>query len=680
MIIAILREHFRAQKFALLSLSAVIAVAAGFGAYAVTEASWKSAAARFDEATTTSAAAYGAQVALTDIGPLGDAPPQDWGTPMTSGEVAELVSEASGQSTGAWAGTSASMMLSTDGITPDVAENIYMMTASAPWDFVWPAGDPVEQGSMVLPAETARVLGVEVGDPVTIWTNEEHPREVATLTYAGMAYDSLPYATWAGRGTAYANFADVPALAGLWDTTHAVEMEALATAGVQWQSDPEQILESRFLGEGGMWMSVGGDRPWFSGGSASPWIFAAVLGLGAIVMAAAAGRAQTQRRVQWIATARVLGARRAHFVGIGAAEAGIHSVAGAVGAVAGWAFADAARRAAMADAAVPPPIDAAVPLVGWLLVAAGVVALAAVGAAIPALLATRVEPVAALKDTPAMDEVEISRRMPIAPIALGAALGWGALVLLVRSADPLVMDVTTVIGLATIVLMAAAFVEGCRRAVVTIATRLSESSRPAAVQAGLTVLAHPRQAAATAIIAGFTSAGISAWLVAPAADDSSTVGLLWNNTGYPYYWDSLVTTALRSPALGVMVAVHVLMAMVMVGAHRLSLNHTALGQALGLDRSAAVRAQTLAWGLGPAVGWIAGAAVSTVVTASISLSTITSTHWVGTQSWATLGFARAAVTALALAVALTATSTLMAFALAAVLERRPLRLAARSAA
>lgn len=680
MILAILREHFRAQKFALLSLSAVIAVAAGFGAYAVTEASWKSAAARFDEVTTTSSAAHGAQVVLTDIGASGVVSPQDWGTPMTSDEVADLVGEASAEGTGAWADASVTLMLSGPGDTSaDLTEILSLLTDGAPWDHVWPAGTPVAPGSIALPSDTARFLGLEVGDPVTLWTAEVTPRQVATLTYAGAAYDSLPYAPWAGQHTAYANFADLASLAELWDSSYAVEW-APASAQVQWNSDPEQILESRFVGEGGMWMSLGRERPWFSGGSASPWIFAAALGLGAIIMAAAAGRAQTQRRVQWIATARVLGARRAHFVGIGAAESGIHIGAGAVGAVAGWALADASRRAVVAATAVPPPVDVAVPVVGWLLVAAGVVALAAVSAAIPALLATRIEPVAALKDTPAMDEVELSRRVPFAPVAIAAGIAWLATVVLFHSESQAFALAGVFVGAVALVLLVATFVEGCRRGVSAIAARLQRSNRPVLMQAGLTIGAHPRQSAAGALIAGLTSAGIAAWLVVPSPQDYSIVRLLWTSMDSPYYWNSVMHGFARSSTIGVIVASQALIIMVMATTRRISQGQTALTQALGLDRSRLVAAQALAWVAGPFLGWLAGTALASAVAATVVMSQLTLPAYGQNLDSPWLGLTQGILTAIAVAAALAAMTALIAFALAALLERRPAPLATRSAA
>ncbi|WP_062290866.1 FtsX-like permease family protein [Demequina phytophila] len=261
---------------------------------------------------------------------------------------------------------------------------------------------------------------------------------------------------------------------------------------------------------------------------------AVVLVLGMVGLAFAAGRAQAASRAQWLATARVLGARRAQVVLASLAELG---VVGLVAGVAGTALGlgvHAAMYAALvaANPAALMPDSIAVP--GWFIPASvglGVL-LSLVLGAIPAFWATRVAPVAALKPVTPVTEAEVSRRISAAWIYGLWILLSVALVLSAQTGEgpggqSSWLWIVWGVGVAWAIATVAMLVELCRAVVGVLGRRLSRSRRPWLLAAGDALRGRPRQAAVPAAVLAVATLALSVaatWMALTAWTDAIDLG------------------------------------------------------------------------------------------------------------------------------------------------------------
>ncbi len=246
-----------------------------------------------------------------------------------------------------------------------------------------------------------------------------------------------------------------------------------------------------------------------------------------ILMAFAMGRAQAQRRLQWVATARTLGASASTMRSLAGLEALILAGIALVGGVALAALGNVAT-VAISNATTPggiAPYGIGTSAALWSLIVVGVISVAIVIAAVPAFWSGREGPVAALKPVNDISESEVSRRVSVwwltIPLALGSAVfasgsAWGA-------QDS---DVRTFGAAITAVPAYFLLLEATRVATAALGRALSRMRVPAAISAGAAIEARPRQFA--------TPAFISAGAVITAAIFGAT------NFARPTFWAVVV--------------------------------------------------------------------------------------------------------------------------------------------
>jgi hypothetical protein len=356
--------------------------------------------------------------------------------------------------------------------------------------------------------------------------------------------------------------------------------------------------------------------------STTPWVLAAMLSVGVAVMAFAAGRARARERVRWSATARALGATRRTVLLASLGEgAALTVAAGLVGTVAGasaaW-VAHAIRQASTVDA---PHISFSFPVYAVLVSGIVTVVLGVVVAAVPAFLASRVAPAAALKDVAAIDEAEFSRRVSVGPVVAVAAVLYGILLWAV-SAVPTTPFTSWTAGLTTIALVVtglAILIEASRRLARLLGARLSRSDRPWALRAGIEMLAHPRQAAALITLHALTAGCMAAWVATNAGNggyygDGASVGVF---SGSPPTFNYLVDYAAGllqwRLTLAVLITAHLIGAATFAATRRLGEDDARVASALGLDSAAALKATASRLVLPSFVGTVIGALCGAII-------------------------------------------------------------------
>lgn len=277
-------------------------------------------------------------------------------------------------------------------------------------------------------------------------------------------------------------------------------------------------------------------------------ITAAVLAMGMVGTAFAVGRSQAQVRSRWIATARVLGARRAHVAVATALEVLVLGLAASAGGVAvAWgavALEYAAFASAHPDALLPPGVD--IPFALVLAIASLGILMAGILGAIPALWAARVSPAAALKPgAPATADRPSEAGTRRRPYGAWAILS-GLLVLVTWPGQATsgqlwaIGAVGVAAGIATLIMLTRA----ARDLVRWAALRLAGSAHPWALAAGDALLSRPKVASAPAAVLAVGTTVLTAAL-------TWTVLATWGETlpdtvGWGYPW---LPRAFQIPAL-----------------------------------------------------------------------------------------------------------------------------------
>ncbi|WP_062205377.1 FtsX-like permease family protein [Demequina salsinemoris] len=529
MIRQLLRENLRAHRPYLIWTTALLTVAVAMASFATFSATQASAIEdHVAEAYGIDGPWHGGAYFVKDV--------DNYVTydPMTPAEVADIVAQANDE--GAEATAMATLDVAIEAISTeardaatdasDLPANLWdgaTLTGAADWDAILVEGDAPEPGQVAVSAAWADDQGIRIGD--TVWahastwemgTDESTEVDLDSLTVSGLIRDSLPDTYWVSTHEFLLN----------WDT--AAEYSASVAAA---EPDSEPLLYSAEVSaatetpalaalDGGVGGTTYGSIT--SSLAQIMAIAAAVLAAGLIGMAFAVGRSQAQARTSWVATARVLGARRSAIVGATMLEVlGVGLVAGVVGTAAGAAIVAAdwlVRITAHPDAFVPSGV--ALPSWAWLAMLGLALVVAGIVGGIPAFWAARTAPAAALKPVTPATQAEVSRTVPVWPLYALWALLSGAFLTVYRIADATGSSPTWVwvaaplLGLAAGVTSIAVCVDLTRRAVAWVGTRLAAATTPWRITAGHAITGRPRQASGPASVlalATTTAIGITTW-------------------------------------------------------------------------------------------------------------------------------------------------------------------------
>ena len=627
MILTLVREQVRAQRTALIWTALVVAGAVGFSTYASVTGATDAAVDGYRLALSPGYASQGALVELTDLGtPNGNT--DDLATLTTTTALADQLAQSKAAGSDAWATASSGVgtVLTADGpgtVEPSVALTVMATWGATPWDAILAEGSPPLAGEIAIPADMARALQVGIGDSVNLpeWTSSGDGRIVATPTVSALTYDVGGTAAWPS-GLAYVSSADASVLADLAAALPDTNQGAIV-AVIGW-STPADAPGAQWPTA---WEQRGGAAV-MQTGALAPWLVAVTLTVGAVIMAFAVGRTQAAVRVQWTATARALGARRSHLLGAGAVEAaGLFAMA-LVGVALGYGAALADHGVWRRSFAAPVPVDVSLP---WWLIAALVglaLGLAVTSAAIPAVLATRVPPTAALKATSVTDEQELSRRVRVLPVGIGLGVVWVALVQPIGS-DPGPQLVWNVLALAAGVLLIALVIEMARRGAEAVGRRWQRSVRPWQMYAGTMLTGHPRQGAALASIHFFALCGIAGWLALHAGGWARVLSSLVMRSSAHRSWgmSNLLISSYGLAVVATLLAVAVLCAAIIASSFRASTAERELAGALGLQPRDVRRAHTASWAAAQAGGALAGAVVGSVLLGTVIASGSSPNAW-----------------------------------------------------
>ncbi|WNM24746.1 FtsX-like permease family protein [Demequina capsici] len=573
---------------------------------------------------------------------------------VTPAELNALLGEANAEGAGIAAITDTGLTVIPAGVSPadwlDQAETHPVYGASATtgevdWPTLLESGDAPGAGQVAVDAQWAADNGVAAGDPITIATFgiDRDFVSLGTVTVSGLLRTTASggYAAWQEQ-----------TLIG-WDSVFDLEQRAYAARG----ADPDESLDMVMLSAQRETPSlaaldadqVGHDYFLEHGGPNSYLLIAAgVLVIGLIGMAFAVGRAQAQARTQWVATARVLGARRSTVVAATAVEtAAVGLVAGVLGA--GIAYAALAVEWAGVLSANPDAlIPSSVAVAAWYplgMVAVSLV-IAAIMGAVPAFWAARVTPAAALKPETPATSAQFSRTVRVWPLLVVWGLAFVVVLMMVQGLPGdtgwgVALHYSSAYGLLRwIVLLAAGvtslavIVEIMRRVVRATAVALERSSTPWMLTAGAALRGRPALAAAPAAVLALAS-GVAMYTVVAIALTA------WSETWEPYVsvdpqWEALGpfafgagrfagyrTTLVEVTIVGFLLVL-VALAAFTAGRHATRAESTAHA-ALGLDARAARLASAVQFGLPLALGVVVGAALGSA-TACLMFSTESRTY------------------------------------------------------
>lgn len=623
MIRVLAREQWRFQRTYVVLAAAIVAAAVGFATFATLTAATQGALDAFSNRMDLSVAPYRAVVLLDDPGFYSPESAADWGVPVTSAELGDMIDRANADGAGAVASVA---------VWADLAPAAHPEDATAPlwgwpsiragwgdvdWASILAEGTAPGPRDIVLPAATARTLGVGIGDAVQVGHTATPDPDTwefvpdTTLTVSGLAYDSTEDG-WTGQ--AYTSPDQLTALAAAYAGDRRPDEGTIIQAVVGWQQPTPEL--DRLAGA---WDSQGGRT--FGSTGPTPWLLAALFTVGAIVTAFTLGRAQAQSRVQWIATARALGARRGHLLGVAALEWGIVGGLGAVvGVGAGTAAAATAHAHRMSGLPAAPPVGLSAPLFVIALMIALAALLSASVVAVPSVLALRVPPTAALKDTTTADTAELSRRVRFWPVAAVFLASWLGAVALSQSRWESATLALALCGIAAAVSGLAVLVESCRALVRATAARLGRSHRPWAIHASMTMTGHPQQAAALAIVQALLMLGLGGAMVSSEPSGAvfgwtaySPISYMVSSQGAAAYVSQNITTPLTlRTVVALVAAMQVLVVAIALSSRRVARTESSTAGALGLSGSAATRGDAASWWLAQAHGTWVGALAGVV--------------------------------------------------------------------
>ncbi|WP_062205374.1 ABC transporter permease [Demequina salsinemoris] len=649
MIRQLMREQLRSQRSYLIWTTALLAIAIGLTSYSALVST------QLDAVSDHVNASYGMDGEWrTLVNVSNDEDPYgDGSLTMARGDLEALMAEADAEGAGMTVRADTTLLIVPTGASADAHRDRTWYTASTltgavDWSGLLADGAAPGAGEVAIDATWAAENDVAIGDTVSAGRfgfdadgGEAGFTVAADLTVSGLLRTSVTgtYSVWMP-----------PALIG-WDTALNLDLESFAAQGYETEfwtvlADLSAHQETPTL------TALNADRQWTSystGENASAQyllLASGVMVLGLIGMAFAVGRARAQSRTGWVATARVLGARRSAIVGATLLEtlavglaAGLIGVGGAYGLLAiQWS----ALTSANPDALIPPSV--AVPL--WL--AAGLIGvallIAVIMGAIPAFWAARVEPATALKPSTPIEQATVSRTVPFWPVVALWALSAGLLYVLIHApsdtswgATAIEVASTSAVGplatAAAAITSVAVLIETTRRIVRAVARRLERSPRPWAMTAGAALSGRPGLASAPAAVLALATTAIVAWVSSMVLWEWSAqweyapitvvraqfAGPFSFPTGaYADYSEMLTITALVGGLL-----VLVALAAFLVG-RQATRDEAAAHTALGLDARAARLAAALQFGLpltlGVGLGTVAGT-LGAALTYSIPIST-----------------------------------------------------------
>ncbi|WP_084128644.1 FtsX-like permease family protein [Demequina sp. NBRC 110055] len=435
------------------------------------------------------------------------------------GDVEALVDAAlvEGTDAGATVESSITPVMATDTGTP-----LLGAYPSLNWAEVLVAGTAPQAGEVVVSASVAELVGVAVGDLVDVVDSWGGDRAATGVRVSGLSAAAASGAFVTYPATGYANWDDVLD----WDEATA-EMTAesasgtttLASALVSW-SGQSATLAPLLTDESAAQPASAAEifRVPLDGWTGTLWITALLVGVAALAAGFAIGRSQAQARVEWVATARVLGAHRGMLLAASALEALVlGAAASAVGLLLGWlaiAGVLAIQRSAQPLADLPSS-PVLLPVAAGFVVGLGL-ALAALTAVVPAFWAARVPPAAALTPVTPLAEQSVSRTVSarwlgalVITAAVCAACG-SALASAGTGSIALALQWTGQVSL--VVLAAPVLLEASRRAIPLVVSHDERSGEPWAIAAAGAMRARTRQLSLAAMIVGLTMAVASGGL------------------------------------------------------------------------------------------------------------------------------------------------------------------------
>ncbi|WP_084104618.1 ABC transporter permease [Demequina sp. NBRC 110056] len=590
----LLREQIRSQRAYAIWATLLIAAAVALASYAWTVDRTLEAQERAYAVASGDVREVSAQAALypPDGGPAPDI--DEYGVPMTVAELEDLIATANAEGAGAVAALQgAEVTVSSDSAGP-WGEVAAVQWGDVRWDDAVADGRAPGPGDVMLEASTAEALGVGLGDVVAVAPSGPPGTAsgaVESRTLSGLAYDGAmwPADAWP-VGRAYLPTEDASAAVAAVDAA-LVDSDgtrhAYATVTVSWDTTTPALAQTF-------------TEMWSSGGALStppnvvaPMWLAIALAVGLVAMAFAVGRAQAASRVQWTATAQALGATRGRIAVATVAEGVVIGVAGAaLGLASGLGVAAAqyaAHRHSLA-AALPVPLTTS-PTLYWLALGGGV-ALGLVTAAMPAVLASRVSPSAALKDLPSVDEATLSRRAPLLPVALLFAALYIAFLIAAANASQEEAPWSLLLCAGALVTFVPVLVETARRLAAVLGRLVGRSHHPALLHAGAVIAAHPRQAAILTTLPALT--------VTTLVGVSAVTFITFGSASYSPW----------PVAAAALVATQALCAAGWTATRRLTADEDATASALGLDAQRLGLSDAVRYGapqvLGTALGALAG--------------------------------------------------------------------------
>ncbi|WP_062077400.1 ABC transporter permease [Demequina globuliformis] len=628
MIRTLLAQQLKAQRAYVAWTTVLLAAACGLATYA-----WSAAATDGDLYARHAggehyARGYTAPVEIVPEGSQG--PSMDLeATPMSLRQLTDVLD--SGNSEGAHAAAVVQLGTATAELTNGTSNNeswsvtSLALTGEDAWAPVIAEGDAPASGEVAMPASFARTHGIGLGDTVAVsttiyfhpdtpTTNDPYGDDVeivterARVTLVGLTFDD---ATWGSHAAWFE-----PAFYFSLDDPHVTDgfnpnaADAAAMflhpeiGTVTWDHATPTMANTfpEAVGPGGG--AIAGSLPLLQ-----VWLCIIMVG-GVLITATATGRSQAQQRAQWTATARALGATRGTIAVATILEGAVMGLASAgLGIIAGIFAAQVHLNNVYSALAAPPPVALNVSLVEVATITALAVVLGLFVTGLPALLASRISPAAALQDTKGVDEAEFSRRVPVWPVAVGwvAAGATVAWILSHYSQDQLTpfWIAAIIFGILTFSLM----VEGSRRLTGWIGQRLLGRRSPAAIRAGLDMLGHPRQAAALMVVQMVTMTGVAGFGAAStvtaiyaANSDPNYLTFAGSTEAGIFLWRNIEVVAV------VLVIAAALCATVFAGTQRMSRVDSSTIQALGLDRTSVRAATALRVALPQALGAVVGAA------------------------------------------------------------------------
>lgn len=619
MIRVLAREQWRFQRMYIVWAAAIVAAAVGFATFASVSAATQGSLDQYSGRVLMEDAPHNDPVELVDPSwPVPDSP--DYSHLMTAADLGLMIDKANADGARAYAYASEWTTLSSSSAESSSTTADYLassLTVSAvwgepDWNAILAEGTAPGPDDIVLPANTARMLDVGIGDTVQVGHLAQGTAGAGTLvfvrdadlTVSGLAYDVERYTS---TGPAYTSHEQLPMLTAANASSGFGQSSTFVSARVGWQHESTALDPlSNPWGAPGM--------PTFGSSAPLPWLLAALFTAGAIVTAFTLGRAQAQSRVRWVATARALGAKRSHLLGVAGLEWAIVGGAGAASGISlGWIAATWAHARRMASFAAAPPVGISFPMLVVVLLLALAALLAAAIVSVPSVIALRVSPTAALKPSAGADAMQLSRRVKFWPVPLLFVLLWIATAALNHNTTWQVSTLTLLATVATLAAGVAVVVESCRALVRATARRLARSHRPWAVHASMTMTGHPQQISALAIVQALLMTGIGGVIM--AADPSSftfgwTADAPLSQLSLRNRATDLIRQAIPSPltvptVIALVIAIQFLVIAIAASARRVSWSESSTAGALGLTGAAAARGDAFAWWAAQAHGtWV----------------------------------------------------------------------------